>query len=280
MTFSDELTPDELLDAEAEAAESQYPEAFGITFTPQVSGIALGLVGVVVAGFLWLNFVQEARERQNSLETQRDQLEAQIEQQPALEGRVQEIEREIQFTRSQQNEVLNLLSREESLDTLLFDLDQTVEQINRETVVSEINTDQTLDEEDRGEFQLTSFQPQMATPQVVNDGSFGQPVNGRIRRKTYNLEMVGTFTQIQSLISELERLQPLLLINNFSTNVTGEQEGIVVLEGDRLVFEVSQEPELTSSFQLEAILPLSPEALRATEQQAAEPTETEGNGNN
>lgn len=280
MTFSDELTPDELLEAEAEAAESQYPEAFGITFTPQVSGIALGLVGVVVAGFLWLNFVQEARERQNSLETQRDQLEAQIEQQPALEGRVQEIEREIQFTRSQQNEVLNLLSREESLDTLLFDLDQTVEQINRETVVSEINTDQTLDEEDRGEFQLTSFQPQMATPQVVNDGSFGQPVNGRIRRKTYNLEMVGTFTQIQSLISELERLQPLLLINNFSTNVTGEQEGIVVLEGDRLVFEVSQEPELTSSFQLEAILPLSPEALRATEQQAAEPTETEGNGNN
>lgn len=256
MTFSDELTPEERLEDE----DGGYPEAFGITFTPQVSGIAIAVVGLGIAGYLWINFVQAARQQYNDLVSQRDQLEAQIEQQPSLEGVVQELEQQIQQTRSQQDEILNLLSSEESLDTLLFDLQQTVQETNNEAL-----------EEDFPELKLESFQPQMANPEVINDGSFGEPVNGKIRRKTYSLEMVGTFTQTRSLINKLERLQPLLLINDFNTQVTENQQGEFLIEENRFVTRTR--PQLSSSFQLEAILPVSPEKLRAIEQPEEETEE-------
>ena len=256
MTFSDELTPEEQLEDEG----GGYPEAFGITFTPQISGIAIAVVGLGIAGYLWINFVQAARQQYNDLVSQRDQLEAQIEQQPSSEGIVQELEQQIQQTRSQQDEILNLLSSKESLDTLLFDVQQTVQEANSEIVGEDFPT-----------LQLESFQPQMATPEVINDGSFGAPVNGKIRRKTYNLEIVGTFTQTRSLIRQLERLQPLLLINNFNTQVTENQQGEFLIEENRFVTRTT--PQLNSSFQLEAILPVSREKLRAIEQPEEETEE-------
>ncbi|AFZ42379.1 type IV pilus assembly protein PilO [Halothece sp. PCC 7418] len=264
MTFSDELTPEEQLEEE-EGAE--YPEAFGITFTPQVTGIAIALVGIGVAGYMWLNFLQPARQEYGELVDQRDQLETQIENQPALEGQIQQLEEQIQTARSQQNEVLNLLSNEESLDTLLFDLEQTVQATNSETTTEEIS-----------EFQLERFEPLMANPEVVNDGSFGAAVNGKIKRKTYSLEVVGTFTQTRSLIRSIERLQPLLLVNNFNTQVTEQQPGEFSLEENR--FLATGNPQLRSTFQLEAILPISPEELRAQEEAAAAAEEEENQENN
>ena len=263
MTFSDELTPEEQLEEE-EGAE--YPEAFGITFTPQVSGIAIALVGIGVAGYIWLNFLQSARQEYGQLVDQRDQLETQLENQPALEGQIQQLDEQIQSVRSQQNEVLNLLSSEESLETLLFDLEQTVQATN-----SEITTEES-------EFELERFEPLMANPEVVNDSSFGNAVNGKIKRKTYSLEVVGTFTQTRSLIRSIERLQPLLLVNNFNTQVTEQQPGEFSLEANR--FLTTGNPQLRSTFQLEAILPVSREELRAQEEAAAAPEEEENQENN
>lgn len=259
MTFSDELTPEERLEE-----EPAYPEAFGITFTPQVSGIAIALVGVGVAGYLWVNFLQSARQEYGQLVDQRDQIEAQIENQPALAGEIQRLEGQIQTVRSQQNEVLNLLSSEESLDTLLFDLEQTIQETNIETQTAAVD-----------EFQLESFQPLMANPEVVNDGSFGAAVNGKIKRKIYSLEVVGTFTQTRSLIRSIERLQPLLLVNNFNTEITEEPQGEFSLEESR--FLPLPNPQLRSTFELEAILPVSREQLRAIEEEAAAPAEEENN---
>lgn len=259
MTFSDELTPEEQLEEEA-----VYPEAFGITFTPQVSGIAVAVAGVAVAGYLWLNFLQSSRQEYRELVNQRDQIESQIENQPALEGEIQRLEEQIQTVRFQQDEVLNLLSSEDSLDTLLFDLEQTVLETNNETVTAEGN-----------EFQLESFRPLMANPEIVNDGSFGTAVNGKIQRKTYSLEVIGTFTQTRSLIRSIERLQPLLLVNNFNTEITEEVQGAFSLEENRFI--PTSKPKLRSTFELEAILPVSRKKLRAIEQEAAAPQEEENN---
>jgi len=264
MTFSDELTPEERLEEEEGAA---YPEVFGITFTPMVSGIALAIVGVGVAGYLWLSFVQSARQEYNELIDQRSTLRNQIENQPTLAGEIQRLEEQIQTTRSQQGEVLNLLSSEESLDTLLFDLEQTIQETNSETVTEEV-----------GEFELESFEPLTADAQVVNDGSFGAAVNGKIKRKTYSLEVVGTFGQTRSLIRSIERLQPLLLVNNFNTELTEPLQVEFSLEENRFVARPN--PELRSTFQLEAILPISLEQLREQEEAAAAPEEEENAENN
>jgi len=259
MTFSDELTPEEQLEEEA-----AYPEAFGITFTPQVSGIVLAVAGLGVAGYLWLNYLQPSRQEYREQVNQRDQIESQIENQPALEGEIQRLEEQIQTVRFQQDEVLNLLSSEESLDTLLFDLEKTVIETNNETLMREAN-----------EFQLESFQPLMANPEIINDGSFGAAVNGKIQRKTYSLEVVGTFAQTRSLIRSLERLQPLLLVNNFNTQITEEVQGTFSLEENRFI--PMSNPNLRSTFELEAILPVSREKLRAIEEEAAAPQEEENN---
>ncbi len=258
MTFSDEITPEEQLE------ESAYPEVFGITFTPQVSGIVLAVAGLGVAGYLWLNYLQSARQEYRELVNRRDQIESQIENQPALEGEIQRLEEQIQTVRFQQDDVLNLLSTEESLDTLLFDLEQTVLETNSETITAEAN-----------EFQLESFQPLMANPEIVNDGSFGAAVNGKIQRKTYSLEVVGTFAQTRSLIRSLERLQPLLLVNNFNTQITEEVQGTFSLEENRFI--PTSNPNLRSTFELEAILPVRREKLRAIEEEAAAPQEEENN---
>jgi len=256
MTFSDELPPEEQLEEEE---GSQYPEAFGITFTPLVSGVTFAILGLVGAGYMWFNLVQPARQQYNELANQRDQLEAQLEQQPVLQGRIQELESQIQVVRSQQKEVLNLLSSETSLDTLLFDLEQTIQETSTTTAKDGTN-----------QFELTRFEPQMATPEIINDGSFGEAANGKVKRKTYNVEVVGTFTQTQSLMNRLEQLQPLLLVNNFRTEVT-EQLHRFSFEQNRFI--ATQKPRLRSSFELEAILPVSPDELKQTKQQEKETEE-------
>ena len=38
-----------------------YPSAFGITFTPMVSGIGLGLLGLAAAAFAWTQLVEPLR---------------------------------------------------------------------------------------------------------------------------------------------------------------------------------------------------------------------------
>ncbi len=257
MTFSDELPEEEQLEEEG----GNYPEAFGITFTPLVSGIILGVAGVIGAIYLWFQLVQPKQQEYDDLVSQRNQLQDQIEAQPDLRDRLNELEGEINQVRSQQNQVLALLSSRESLDVLLFDLEQTIERTAAQIGPVEVAGE-------NSEFQLESFNPQMATPQVVEDGSFGSAVDGKIQRKTYSLEVTGTYSQTQQLLRNLEQLQPLLLVNNFSTQIAEEPQGRFSFEENRF-FPINT-PQLQSTFQLEAILPVDPEVLREMEQQQEE----------
>lgn len=253
MTFSDELPPEEQLEEEW----GGYPEAFGITFTPLVGGIVFGVLGVITAIYLWFELVQPKQENYNELVSQREQLENQIEAQPQLRDRINELEGEINQVRSQQNQVLALLSSRESLDVLLFDLEQTIERTAAQIGPVEVAGE-------NSEFQLESFNPQMATPQVVEDGSFGSAVDGKIQRKTYGLEVTGTYSQTQQLLRNLEQLQPLLLVSDFNTQITAEPQGRFSFEQGRFLPLTS--PQLQSTFQLEAILPVDPEVLREMEE--------------
>ncbi|MFP4135251.1 MAG: pilus assembly protein PilO [Halothece sp.] len=253
MTFSDELPPEERLEDEG----VDYPEAFGITFTPLVSGIVFGVAGLIAAIYLWFQLAQPKQQEYNDLVSEKDQLENQIEDQPNLRDRLDELEGEINQVRSQQNQVLALLSSRESLDVLLFDLEQTIER-----TATQIGSVEVAGE--NSEFQLESFNPQTTTPQVVEDGSFGSAVDGKIQRKTYSLEVTGTYSQTQQLLRNLEQLQPLLLVNDFSTQLTEEPQGRFSPEENRIVATTT--PQLQSTFQLEAILPVDPEVLREMEQ--------------
>lgn len=242
MTFAeDEFTIDEGFD---EAPD--YPVAFGITFTPQVSGISFALLGLVAAGYILMTLVQPAWQEFQSLRTSIDEKKAQVGQQEAVQKQIENLETQVQQARATQEQVLALFANEENLDTLLLDLNRFIEARQGE---------------------LISFQPQGEFT-VVTDGSLGEAVNNKLKRKTINLEVEGTFDQIQSILRSLERLQSLLLVKEYKSSVL-EQQTVTYSNGQVIL---SDPPTLQTTFQIDALVPLSEKEKSelAAEQQAAQ----------
>lgn len=234
MTAASEFNP------ETDQQEREYPTAFGITFTPDVSGILLGALGVLLGGYLWYQYVRPAGESLNRLRADRDALQAQIDNQPDLQALQEEIEAQLQQARDRQAQVLSLLSSEDSLDTLLVDLERLVADAN-----SQIGG---------GNLDLREFTPVDQRAVVVTDGSFGADVNNQVKRQRFTLSLAGgTFAQNASLVNELERLQPLLIVRSFETSIVAGQTVDYQPAGNNFV--ATRPPRLQTSLAVEAVLP-------------------------
>ena len=57
MTTSFTTTEDFGDEAEGFGPESNYPEVFGIIFTPKATGITIGVVGFIIAAFFGLDAI-------------------------------------------------------------------------------------------------------------------------------------------------------------------------------------------------------------------------------
>ncbi|MFN7556864.1 MAG: pilus assembly protein, partial [Microcystis sp.] len=110
---------------------------------------------------------------------------------------------------------------------------------------------------------LISFQPQALEPVVVSDSSLGSAVNNKLKRQTFNVKIEGNYTNSQKVIRDLERLQPLILLNSLNTQMekqgstikvisTGKNKATIVPQGDKPV---------TTTFLLDVIIPLNAEEL-------------------
>ncbi len=229
MTFAEEFVP---IENEEELGEdSGYPEAFGITFTPMVGGIAIGVLGILVAAYLgftqlgaaWSS-LSETKENIKTTEREIETKKKELENAPELDLQLQDAQRRKQ-------RVIALLSSEQSLDTLLLDLNRFSE--SRQA-------------------QLTSYKPDNGI-QTVEDSSLGTALNGKMKRQSIDVEFEGTFDQTQSLIRNIERLQSsLLLVKDFQSEVFEEQ--VLILEQNTIV--PSGQPRLKTKFRLDAILPI------------------------
>ncbi len=67
MTYADQ----DFLPVEGQEEAPNYPTAFGITFTPRVSGIVFGLLGLAAAAYLLVNVVQPAWQQNQDLRQQK-----------------------------------------------------------------------------------------------------------------------------------------------------------------------------------------------------------------
>ena len=242
MTFSEEFNATET-DVDFDDLGSSYPTAFGITFTPQITGICLGILGLVGSIYVGLNFVKPAYDNYAQLKTTEAEKLGQVEQQESgeLSQKMLDAEQKLRQSESLRNQVLSLFSSEESLKTLLFDINQLVEKHQAE---------------------LVSFKPN-GTIDVVTDGSLGAGVNGRLKRQQFDLTVKGDFGATQSLLRDLERLQPLLVIKGLKSSLVEDQFVIDIVEvnqeGGQTV--ATSQDALETSFTLDAILPLSPEEV-------------------
>ncbi|ERN43036.1 hypothetical protein KR51_00003520 [Rubidibacter lacunae KORDI 51-2] len=234
----------------------EYPTVFGLTLTPQVSGVLLGVAGFAIALYAWLNFVQPARARYDQLVQQRNDAQRQIDEQPSVQKDIAAVQDQLQTARSRQQQVLALLSSESSLDTILVDLEKTLIEVAGNATSS------------KGGFELREFSEVDAQAVIVTDDSFGEAINGKIKRKRYQVETSGTFQQTRAVLAELERLQPLLIVRNLDTKV--DEPTPFRFDRSRQGFVATASPQLRTTFQLEAVLPLTEAEKAAAAAEAAE----------
>ncbi|TVQ48047.1 MAG: type II and III secretion system protein [Gloeocapsa sp. DLM2.Bin57] len=224
---------------------TKKPQMFGITMTPLVGGILLGLVGLGAFWYVWSSMVSPAMENKQELETDKRQKEGQLRQLKSgeVERRIGETQAELDRELQLEPQVFAMFSDENSLDTMLIDLNSSIE---------------------ANQAKLVTFQPEGEGSVLITDGSLGELVNNRLKRQTNNVTIVGTFEQTQAVIQDIERLQPLLLIKDFQTQVS-ESPTYVYRQGQ---ISVQGETILTTTFKIDAILPEDPANLAQPETEA------------
>jgi hypothetical protein len=247
MTFSEEFRTSQEQDFE-EGVE--YPVAFGITFTPQVQMYSLIALGVIGFLYILMNMTMPAWETLKTKQSEQADLKSQVEAQKSGEygKKIKKLELELQKKEVLKQQVLALFADENNLKTLLLDVNQFFKSRNVD---------------------LISFTP--TDPVIIEDSSLGAALNNKLKKQTVSLEMEGDFQQIYSIIRDLERLQPLILVNNLSANVEdGGNEVFVVTapEGTQVIRGGATKVKVVA--QISVILPLTPEEAA---QAAAPPAE-------
>jgi type IV pilus assembly protein PilO len=228
-------------------SEPAYPTVFGIALTPTVSGALVAVLGVGAAAYLLLNQVQPAWEQYQTLQAEAEQKETQIQQRGNIQKKIDDANKNLAQARQRRTEVYSLFADERTLDTLLLDLNRLV---------------------NARQAKLSSFTPSQEPTAVITDGSLGSAVNGKLKRKEITVNLEGSYEQTQSIMRSVERLQPLLLVQSFNSQLDQSSQKITVDRRGRLVPVGRPETNLKTSFKLQALLPLSPQEAAA----AAAPT--------
>jgi type IV pilus assembly protein PilO len=220
----------------------EAPTVFGIKFTPAVQGGLIALAGAVGAGALLIYLVLPAFSRVNQLRADAEAKREQLRNSEATRAQVDAKRQEVQDVEQLQADILSLFATEDSLDTLLIDLNERVQSAN-------LNID---DPEQRAT--LSRFEVVTQEPEVITDSSLGTAVNNNLRRQVYDVAMEGNFAQTQSIIRNIELLQPLLVVREFSSQIDPATQRLE-LDAQGQLLPNQPVPRLNTTFQLIALIP-------------------------
>lgn len=230
-----------------DSAAPAYPVVFGISFTPQIIGIIVGVIGLGGAIYMLLNMVMPAWDSFQQQQTKANDLQAQVDQKKANLKKIDKVKEELNQAQQQKIQVLGLFSNEKTLDTLLLDINRLVESGNVQTPNNPVRA------------KLQKFLPVTQKSEPITDGSLGTQVDGKLKRSSINIQIVGTYEQTQSIIRNIERLQPLLIMKEYESKLAPAEPTSL---SDKHVKKIG--PSLiTTSFLLQALMPLSPEEVAA-----------------
>ncbi len=248
---------DNEFEIEQDLDEAGGPSLFGIQFTPKVIGMAIAIAGVLLGAAGIYKAVIPAIQQGTTLSGEIETTQKDIEEQNERLTKKPEAEQELVSALQRRASVTGLFADESTLETLLFDLNEQLNQINANV------------SEDDEKARITEFEPVQkkdgSDTEIVNDSSLGAGVNGKLRRREYQVEFEGSFAQTQQFLTVLERMQPLLVVRNLTSELNEQNP---VLEGEykdgRFVpAAVQPQRRLTTEFDLHALLPLSQEQVEA-----------------
>lgn len=80
---------------------SSYPVAFGITFTPMVTGVIIGVLGLLGSGYIILNMLIPELEKHNQLKTKIIQIEQEHEQKNQQAQRINLLQKRLALSQQQ-----------------------------------------------------------------------------------------------------------------------------------------------------------------------------------
>lgn len=241
MNYSSDLIDNEVSANQSFIAAPIYPSVFGVTFSPIVIGACLSVIGVGISGYLFLTYLQPQLTKNQELESKLAQTQEQIQLRKDNAKKIAAAEQDRDKAKAQKQVVTDLFASDKKLDTLLLDLNKLV------------NIRQ-------GELQ--SFKPDEVAAgatgssgaAVVIDGSFGAALNNKIKRKGIQIDINGTFEQIQSILRTIERLDRLLIIKDFRADVDPTSQKIVMDAQGKVMAQ--GETKIKTSFKLQALMPL------------------------
>lgn len=241
MTLSEDISFEQGGDFGAASAPS-YPVIFGISLTPKVSGIIIGCLGLAGSAFMAMNMLMPSWDAFQQQQTKQTELQTDIEQKKAAIKQIGKIQEEQRQAKVQQVQVLGLFANEKTLDTLLLDLNRLVESGNSQVPFNAVRA------------KLKKYTPAAAKAEPITDGTFGLLVDGKLKRSSINIEIVGTYEQTQSILRNIERLQPLLLVKDYQSTLAPE----TAVEPGKGVRRIGPAP-ISTTFQLQALMPMAPQ---------------------
>ena len=240
-----------------EDVEASGPVVLGVPLTPKNIGIGIAIAGVLPAVFGVFKLVMPTIAQGNELNNQITAKQQEIEQQEERLSKKAEAEQQLAEALQRRAAVTALFADEATLETLIFDIEEQLNSVNAGVT------------DDDQKARITKFEP--AEPQggtqptsdveVVNDGSLGSAVNGKLRRRKYEVEFEGSFAQTRQFLIILERMQPMLVVRNLKSELA---ESTPVVEGEYKqgkFIPATEQPQrrLKTSFTLSALMPLSQE---------------------
>ncbi|MBF2009335.1 MAG: pilus assembly protein PilO [Chlorogloeopsis fritschii C42_A2020_084] len=250
MTLSEDLNFIEA--GELEDGASGSPVIFGITLTPKIIGIVVGVLGIAGALFMVLNLAMPAWESFQQQQAKQTTLQTEVEQKKSTIKQMGKVKQEQAEAKQQQIQVLALFANEKTLDTLLIDLNRLIEAGNGKLPFDAVRA------------KLRKFTPAANKSEPITDNSLGAGVNGKLKRTSISIDIIGTYEQTQSILRNIERLQPLLIVKEYQSSLAPEPTP----EKDKVVRRIGPAP-ISTSFQLQALMPLNPEEIAAAAKAAA-----------
>ncbi|MGD1918680.1 MAG: type II and III secretion system protein, partial [Pleurocapsa sp.] len=212
-----------------------YPSAFGITFTPTIMGVAIAVAGIALAGYVFVNSVKPAQEKYQQASAKKLELQGQLDKLKTgdLQLKLTQLQSDLAERKVLKSRVSSMFTSEKDLETMLIDVD------------SFISSNQA---------RLIDYKPD-SNISTINDASLGAEVQGKLKRKGISLTIEGTFTETKQILQDLERLQPLLMIQSISSTVDEAPTAIFASNNSEIV--PKKQAELTTKIKLDAILPSS-----------------------
>ncbi|MBE9137767.1 hypothetical protein IQ254_11280, partial [Nodosilinea sp. LEGE 07088] len=251
-----------------------YPMVFGVEFTPKVQGIALAVLGLLGSFALYNFVVKPVQEQKTLLEAEVTQKQAQVDQQRAsLQDRAA-LQAQLDAAIEQRVGVYSLLGDAQTLDTLLLDINQQIQNSNA-AIADVLRADPAqLDNAQLAALGLTREQIQRVKTQFAGDPQVqkqlfssdllrfnpspsslmvdGPPeLNGKLERVTIDVSMQALFPQTLSIMRNIERLEPLIIIRDLQQSIAPPPDGAT--EEDLLGISRL----LLTDFTLEVLVPVN-----------------------